>query len=94
MNRRNFLRGALALPFAGVGATERFLVGRYGTPAGVDEAALARGLAYASVGGMIAALPWMLSLMEKQVQRAKEPLMKDAIRALDEAVPCGELEEA
>lgn len=88
MNRRNFIRGALALPFAAVGAPGRFLVGRYGAP---DAAAMVFGAA--SIAGMFAALPLLLDFIEREAEaqkKVKESIMKDAIQALNEAVPCGE----
>jgi len=36
MNRRHFIACVVAAPFARVGAVERFLVGRYGTPVEVE----------------------------------------------------------
>ncbi len=84
MNRRSFIRGALALPFASIGATERFLVGRYGAPAVMAGAEI-------NMFAMIVAMPWILKLMDREMQKKeKEPLMKAAIQALEEAVPCGE----
>ncbi len=81
MNRRNFIRGALALPFAGVGRVERFLVGRYGAPAAMELPALVLPGAYAAA---IPLLEKMLGMMEAQVVAQAA-----TIRFQVEALQCG-----
>ncbi len=87
MNRRDFIKGIVALPaIAQLGAVERFLVGRSSAP---DVAAVTIGVG--SMVAMFTALPWLLDLIDREAQKKeKEPIMRDAIQALDEAIPCGE----
>ncbi len=80
MNRRNFIRGALALPFAGIGATERFLVGRYGAPVAVG---LVRWPMPPITLGAYAAAILILGKMHARVAAAA------AIRFQMKALQCG-----
>ncbi len=80
VGRRGFLKGALALPaVAAVGAQERFLVGRYGAPAGLeDEIAGMFGFDW---GFMAASAMMLVGLFEKQVE-VQEKLTAEATRLM------------
>ena len=79
VGRRGFLKGALALPaVAAVGAQERFLVGHYGAPAGLEDelAGMPFGLDW---GLMAAGIMMYASYFEKHVE-VKKRLTAEATR--------------